>query len=502
MKDLDLPPPRHTIIHSAGVTLALLGAATACGLLFQAHLSLTSQAMLYVLAVVLASYRMDRLASALCAVAAVVALNFFFVPPRWTLAVDSQEHMVALGTMLVVALTISHLVARLRAESGSSRLSAWRARQLQDMATRLADADSAQQVRHLGQAALDAAFAGPTLLLLTAQPHTLGLAQPLSPDVRDAMLCCMREKAVIGPGTGRWPGLNAWYLPLSEQGADHGAACVMHAQAADTGGREHAQALAALLSQALQRLHLTASVQRTRSDMDRQQVQSTMLAAISHDLRTPLAAVIGAASALQTQRDKLPVAEQHRLLDSILSEAAYLSELTENTLQMVRLSSANQPLHRDWESMEEIVGSVLARLRQRDTTRRIRVRVPEGLPLVRVDPVLLAQLVTNLLDNALKYSGGGIDLAIALQGGHLQLSVKDRGPGIAADMQETIFLPYRRDDHAGQRGAGLGLALCRAIAQAHGGTLAVYPRTGGGSRFTFSVPLEAQPLAAVVAVAP
>jgi len=493
MQDFITPRPKKSVSRSAIVVFGLLAATTAFGLLFAQHLSLASQAMLYVLAVVIASYLLDRLASVVCAVAAVVALNFFFVPPRWTFAVDSQEHVVALATMLVVALVISHLVARLQAESGHSLLSAWRARQLQDMATRLASAERPQDVRSMGQAALDAAFAGPSLLALALEqePHTL--PQPLSPDVQDAMLCCMREKAVIGPGTGRWPGLNAWYLPLGEQGAVHGAVCVMNARAADTDGRDHAQALCALLGQALQRLRLTASVQQARSDRDRQQVQSTMLAAISHDLRTPLAAVIGAASALQTQNEKLSAAERQRLLGSIVSEASYLSELTENTLQMVQLSGTHAPLHRDWESIEEIVGSVLGRLRQRDNTRRIRIKVPDGLPLVRADPVLLAQLITNLLDNALKYSSGSIDLVVTLQTLHLQLAVKDRGEGIEPGMEETIFLPYRRDDRSGQRGAGLGLALCRAIALAHGGTLVVYPRTGGGSSFVLVLPLEAQP---------
>lgn len=495
MKDFSLPRPQHSALHSALVILGLLGAATACGLLFAEHLSLASQAMLYVLAVVMASYFLDRLASILCAVSAVVALNFFFVPPRWTLAVDSQEHLVALGTLLLVALVISHLVARLQDESGHSRLSAWRASQLQDMAMRLAHAESPQQVRQMGQAALDAAFAGPAMLALTWEQDAQAWAQPLAPEVRDAMLCSMREKAAIGPGTGRWPGLNAWYLPLVDENAMHGAACVMNVQASDNDGREHAQALSALLGQALQRLRLTTSMQQARSDSDRQQVQSTMLAAISHDLRTPLAAVIGAASALQTQHDKLDATEQQRLLGSIVSEASYLSELTENTLQLVQLSSTDQALHRDWESMEEIVGSVLARLRQRDSTRRIRSKLPDALPLVRVDPVLLAQLISNLLDNALKYSSDAVDLVITQQARSLQLAVKDRGAGIAPQMQEDIFLPYRRDDHSGQRGAGLGLALCRAIAQAHCGTLTVYARKGGGSSFVLSLPLQEQPRA-------
>jgi len=297
---------------------------------------------------------------------------------------------------------------------------------------------------------------------------------------------------VLGPGTGRWPGLNAWYLPLGNKGQMQGAVCIQNIAAADTPGREHAQAVCAQLGQTLWRLRLTTAMQETEAESKRQQVQSTFLAAISHDLRTPLAAVVGAASSLQTQRDKLSPAEQDKLLASIVREASYLSTVTENTLQLVQLTNTTQPLQRDWESMEEIVGSVLARLRARDPTRRIKSKVPEGLPLIRANPVLVAQLLANLLDNALKYSDDAIDLVVSADHATLQVSVKDRGDAIPPDQYQAIFEPYSRNDQSGQRGAGLGLALCRAIAQAHGGELAVRRRQGGGNCFTFSMPVDPQ----------
>ena len=192
--------------------------------------------------------------------------------------------------------------------------------------------------------------------------------------------------------------------------------------------------------------------------------------------------------------EKLSETERERLLASIASEAAYLSTLTENTLQLVRLTSLHKEIKRDWESLEEIVGAVLARVRQRDSTRRIRANVPSTLPLLKADPVLLAQLLANLLDNALQYSSGEIELSVKQKGPSLVLAVKDRGPGIAPAEQELIFEPYQRGDRSGQRGAGLGLALCRAIAVAHGGNLTVRNRQGGGSCFFATLPMsEAQP---------
>jgi len=472
---------------------ALLAAATAAGLVLDKHVSLTSLAMVYVLAVVVAAYRLGWIESTACAVGAVTALNFFFVPPRWTFEVDSRENLMALIAMLAVALVISRLATGLRRETESARLNEARARQLQDLATGLANVASREDVLVLGRSALDAAFEGPCFLALANADNKLEQVEGLEAPVRDGMRQCMTDAAVLGPGTGRWPGLNAWYLPLGEKGQVCGAACVQPAPAADEDSRQHAQAVCSLLAQAVWRLRLAGSVRAAQNEAQHQQLQSTFLAAISHDLRTPLAAIVGAASSLQTQRDKLGLAEQDRLLGSIAAEAAYLSAVTENTLQLVQLTSSAQELRRDWESMEEIVGAVLARVRQHDPGRRIRSRVPEGLPLVKADPVLLAQLIANLLDNALKYSEGAIDLMARVEGDELVVSVKDRGAGIPDAEQAAIFEPHARGDRPGPRGAGLGLAVCRAIALAHGGRLTLRRRQGGGSSFSLALPVEPQP---------
>lgn len=474
------------------IVAALLVAATLASMLLDRHVTLTSQAMIYVLAVVIASYRLGWAESAVCAVGAVAALNFFFVPPRWTLAVENRELFIALATMLVVALVISHLATGIRRESEMARLSERRARQLQALSTELASAASPAEVLSLGQQALDAAFTGPCTLALANEENELSDAAALAGPVLDGLRCCMREAAVLGPGTGRWPGLNAWYLPLGDRGRILGAARVCPSLPGDVDDREHAQALCAMLAQALWRLRLSASVQAAQSEMQRHQLQSTFLAAVSHDLRTPLAAIVGAASSLQTQRDRLTLPEQDRLLDSIINEASYLTEVTENTLQFVRLSSSAQALRRDWEAIEEIVGAVLARVRQRDPKRRIKSRVSAGLPLIKADPVLLAQMLGNLLDNALKYSDGAIDLTVSADERELIVSVKDRGPGVSEAERESIFEPYARGEQSGHRGAGLGLAVCRAIALAHDGQLTLRRRAGGGSCFSVCLPIDAR----------
>ncbi|MFZ6747525.1 sensor histidine kinase [Undibacterium sp. Ren11W] len=480
--------------------LFLLSAATLACLLLDPYVSLTSLSMLYVLAVVLVSSRLGRSHSVLAAFAAVAALNFFFVPPRWTFQVERSEHFIALLTMLVLALVINHLASGMRRETEMARLNETRARQLQSLAIALADADTPQAVKLLGQRALDTAFSGTnTLALFEADASELDLPLELPNAIRDGLRCCLKEAVVLGAGTGRWTELDAWYIPLGElrQGRElSGAVCIQAVAGDDESGREHAVALCSMLAQALWRLRLSVAMQAAQREAQKQQLQGIFLAAISHDLRTPLAVVVGAASALQLQHDKLSVLEQQRLLTSIVNEAGHLANLTENTLQLVRLANSAQPLTRDWESMEEITGSVLARIRQYDSSRRIVSKVPDSLPLVRVDAVLISQLISNLLENALKYTDAAIHLVVSLEtqveGENLLVSVKDRGPGISEAELATIFDAYSRGDHSErsqQRGSGLGLAVCRAIAQAHGGSLILRRRSGGGSSFILSLPL-------------
>lgn len=474
--------------RDAAVALALIAGATAIGLALDGHAKLTSQAMLYVLAVVMAAYTVPRLAALLSAIGAAACLNFFFIEPRYTLRVDAQENVTALVAMLGVALVISHLVAVSRREAEAARLNARRARQLQELAAELAQATAPLDVHVLAQRYLGRAFPGPCVVALVSPDGELHVPEG-HPQLRDGLLACIREAAVLGPGTGRWPGLDAWYLPLTSERHIGGAACIQHVHARDVAGLDHAQAICALAGQGLWRMRLSASMHAAEEQSQWHKAQNTFLAAISHDFRTPLASIMAAATSLEMQRHKLPPAEQDRLLGTIVGETAHLVTLTDNTLQLVRLENAGE-LALDWQSVEEIVGAVLARVRARDVSRRIHSQVAPGLPLIRADSVLLAQLVENLLDNALKYSADVIELTAHATGDRIELAIHDRGDGVAAGEELAIFEPFRRGDRSGKRGAGLGLAVCRAIARAHGGELIRMARPGGGSSFVLHLPVE------------
>ncbi len=476
------------------VTAALVLLATGLGFVLDAHVSLTSLAMLYLLAVVLASYLLGWRQSAVTAVACVTALNFFFVPPRGTLDVDSRDNLIALAALLVVSLVIGQLTRSLRREAAHARLNEQRARQLQTLAGALAGASSPAQVQVLGLQAFQQAFEGPVLLALMGADGALVLDDDWPVMQRDGLRQCAKDNAVLGPGTGRWPGLGGWYLPAGDAGQVLGAALVQPARAADDDGRAHATALAALIGQALARLSLGQAIQVAQAQAQRQQLLNTFLAAISHDLRTPLAAIVGAGSSLQTQGERLAPDARARLLDSIVGEASRLAALTDNTLQLVRLSSQDR-LPRTWESLEEMVGAAVARVRAQDQARRVSAHVEPGLPLVRADAVLMGQLLANLLDNALRYGSGPVQVVARRDGSDLALCVRDRGPGINPAVLSTLFQPFSRGDGSGTHGAGLGLALCQAIAQAHDGRLDVRSRRGGGTAFCLTLPQQEQPAA-------
>ena len=490
-------PPAPTSGWRSALRAALLVAAgTAASAALDGRISLTSQAMLLLVAVVVAAYTCDRITALASAVGAVTALNFFFVPPRYTLAVENHEHLIALAAMLGVALLVSWLSGRVRLESQLASASEQRARQLSRLAADLLGAGDEAAAIAAGERAFRSAFERVVLVALDAG-GALHPREGLSEPVLQSLRCAVDEAAVIGPGTGRWPGIEAWIVPLGPRGRVIGAVRIEPARAADDIGREHAGALASVLAQGLWRLRAAAAELQAQATLQRQQLQSTFLAAVSHDLRTPLAAIVAGASALQEQRDRLPEAEQMRMLDSIAGQARYLSDITENTLQLVRLAAGPLPARLDWQSLEEIVGSVVGRLRAQAGGAHVEAHVEPALPLVRGDAILLAQLVTNLLDNACRYGAGPIEVTACRTADSVAVSVKDRGPGIAPAAEARLFEPFFRGEaRAAGHGAGFGLALCKAIAEAHGGTLTYARRPHGGSRFTLALPLEPQPEAA------
>jgi two-component system sensor histidine kinase KdpD len=480
-------------------TIGVVAAATLIASLLDPQMSLTVVAMIYLVGVMVISYKFSRTMSAVSAVLSVLGLNVFFVHPRGTFAVASTEHFLTLGAMLGAALLISGLSSRLRDISLQAQERELRARSLQRLAGQLAASDNEEDFIAAVRLELVEAFGPDVQLALTDRDGVLRQVVPgqviegQSTRHVDALTHCSQAGHALGPGTGRWDGLHFLYLPLRAEGSLVGALGVP-AELLLRDDREHAQAIADLFAGAVLRIRHAAEALSARAAADSQQLRNTLLAAVSHDFRTPLASIVGAASSLQGQRERLSAEEQAALLALIEDEAQHLTAMTDNTLQWVRLSADSSPLRLDWESVEEVVGTTLARVRRRDPSRRIQTRVAHDLPLVRADAVMLAQLLGNLLDNALKYSDGPVQFETGVNSGQLQIDVLDRGPGIADDELPHLFDTFFRGASArSTRGAGLGLAISLAIARAHGGTLTAFPRDGGGTVFRVRLPLAQAP---------
>lgn len=308
----------------------------------------------------------------------------------------------------------------------------------------------------------------------------------------------------MGPGTGRHEEQPSWYLPLRGASGAFGAALIRNAVGAGDERRDHVQALCDQLGAALERGAALRAAAAARQQAQDHALRNTLLTAISHDHRTPLATILGAASALHDQDQRLSVAQRRRLAATIVDEATQLARLTDNTLQLARLGQGGVELQRDWESVEEMVGTVLRRVRQRDPRHRVKACVEAGLPLLRCDAVLMVQLLDNLIDNALKHGGGDTPVEVMARrvGAAVLIAVRDRGPGVPSAQRMRIFDTFQRGEREAvaeggeerpRPGAGVGLALCQAIARVHGGELRLRTRGNGGSSFEVTLPVDEGP---------
>lgn len=468
---------------------------------------LGSQALPLVLSAALASIWWPAWAAAAACVAATLAFNWHLVDPRGSLQVSLPRDVTLLLVMLLVSLVITFLMARQRHLVRLAHHQTLRVRQLHQLSEALRAARQDTEVCTALSAVL-AQDASATIACLVRGAETViadegRLLGATCGDEPGGLRLCLRLGTPLGPGTGREESQPGWYLPMRGRSAVQGAALIRGhpAMLADPLQRIQAQALCDLAGQALERLASARVAEQAREAATAHALRSTLLAAISHDCRTPLAAILGAASSLSQQGERLGPAQRRRLSDTIVDEARQLGRMTENALQLTRLGAAPDAIAREWESIEELAGAVLRRVRARDPERRVRVRIAGTLPLVRCDAVLIVQMLENLIDNALKFSPATSPVEILCRDmpSHLLLAVRDRGPGIPVTEQARLFEPFERGDEAkatGVRGTGLGLALCQAVARAHGSELRLRPRGHGGISLEVRLPvtpLPAQP---------
>jgi two-component system sensor histidine kinase KdpD len=485
--------------------LVVTGCALVSALLRKAGLSQINQVMVYLLGVVFVAVKWGRGPAIVASFASVLVFDFFFVPPYLTFNVTDTEYFITFAVMLIIALLISALTSRIRSQAEASRQRERRLEALYSLGRGLAGVSGLHQMAASAETQLAERLASEVALFL---PDAAGRIKPIvggpnsfADDTHEQAVAqwSFEHGKLAGSGTDTLPEAQALYVPLVGPQGSAGVLGVRSLELGRFGIPEQRQLLEAMAGQvalALSREQLAEQARRVLVQVDTERLRSSLLSAVSHDLRTPLAVIAGSSSSLQ-QKDLDEVTRQE-LLQTIVDESHRLARLVENLLNITRFESGAMVLNKQWCPLEEVVGSAMNHMAKAMAQRAVAINLPSDLPLVSLDDVLIEQVLINLLDNAAKYTPplNPIDVAGRVEEGKLIVEVSDRGPGLIVGEDKAVFQKFYRGQQARQasgRGAGLGLAICRAIVEAHGGKIWAENRPGGGASFIFSVPMEGTP---------
>jgi two-component system sensor histidine kinase KdpD len=488
------------------LAVGVVGACTLVARLLFGGFDLANLVMVYLVGVIFVATRFGQGPSILASVLAVAAFDFLFVTPYYSFSVSDTQYFITLLGMLSVAMVISHLMANVRYQARVASHRERRATVLYRMSRELSAARSESDIVRIAVRHVHAEFGSRNVILF---PNEHGRVvypkeKPLEASLRGADLGVAQwvydHNEMAGQGTHTLAGANAAYFPLGAEDQAIGVLSMLPANLRRIFLPEQRQLLETFLSQiahALERVRLAEQARTVAVEMEAERLRNSLLSSISHDLRTPLATIVGSASTLAEQDETLNPADRRNLSRAIFEEAERMSNLIANILDMARLDAGAVQLNRQWQVLEEIIGTVLNRLERRLKGRMVSVRLPRDLPLLYVDGVMIEQVLANLIENAAKYSPSGTPIEITAEGSAfaVTVSVADRGPGIPGGQEEKLFEKFSRvHPESAQSGVGLGLAICKAIVEAHGGWIRAKNRGTGGALFTFMLPLEqAQP---------
>jgi len=486
-----------------GQALALVVGSSGIALLGRTAFHLPDVVMLYLLAILIASFRFGRGPSITAAALSVATYDFFFVPPFYTLSVEHARHVMTFAMMFGLGLVVSNLAARLRQEKQQAKVREEHTAALYALSRELVGVPDAGEAAVIAAQHAAAVFGESAAVLLRDRAGKLSLpaaaasAVPLTPTDLGAAQWVNENSRPAGAGTEIFPGASVACIPLTVGLAPLGV-LVLIRPAPGVMASEHRDFLEVFARQvafAIERVRLAEEAKAATLRASSESMRSSLLSAISHDLRSPLAAITGAGTALRDDLGRLGGEQRAELVDTICTEAERMERLIANVLDMVRIESGGMAPRRDWVPLEEVLGSALLRLDATLQGREVATDLPEGLPLIPVDPVLFEQVFVNLLENAVKYTPAAspIEISARASGTELEIRLADRGPGIPVGEEERIFEKFDRGEHAGGGGVGLGLPICRGIMQAHGGTIVAGNRPGGGAEFRIRLPLTETP---------
>ena len=481
---------------AAGVSVAC----TLLTLVMYPHFELSNLAMVYLLGVTVAGLRLGRGPSALTAVLNVAFFDFFCVPPRFTFAVSDAQYLVTFAAMLIIALVIATLTANVRQQTRVAGARERRTATLYAMSRELAVTRGIENMARVAVRHVAEVFQCKAVVLLPDASGKLQYPRGEAPEnaFRRADLAIAQWVADhgrrAGLGSDTLPASPALYVALGDERRTAGVLAVLPTNPRRVLLPEQSHLLDTFASQiglALERARLAEVAEASSLAAERESLRNTLLASISHDLRTPLAVMAGAGSTLAERGATLDEPTRVALARSVATKAVEMSELVSNVLDLVRFQSGQVALRRDWESVEDLAGAALHRLEERLKDHPVDLTIPPDLPPVYVDAGLIVQVLSNLFDNIAKYTPSGTRACVgAVQEGALvRVVVEDQGAGLPPGDPERLFEKFQRGSGEGAvTGAGLGLAICRAIVRAHGGEIEARRREGSGARFDVTLP--------------
>src|SRR5690349_17790151 len=499
--------PSPLVEYARAAVVVMLSTAVSFPVL--AYLSLTNVAMVFLLGVALAAYRYGRGPTIFAAFLSIALFDFFFVPPRFTFAVSDVSYVLTFAVMLAIALLISGLTLRIRAQAETARERERRTAAVYAMSRDLAAArDLGELITAVSRHVRETFGASAQILL----PDDTGRLQSPA-GVTPLYLMDEKEQGVAawvsargraaGAGTDTLPAARALYLPLATASGIIGVLGVRPddpKRFQDPGVQHLLDAFAGQAAVALERARLAERTQKEQVEIAAERLRTSLLSSLSHDLRTPLGAITGALSSILEDRGTLSDTTRRDLVQTAADEAHRMNRLIGNLLDMIRVESGALQVHKEWQPLEEPVGVALIRLEDRLRDHPVAVRLPPDLPLVPIDGVLIEQAFINLLENAVKYTPAGtpIEIAATAVDGAVRVDVADRGPGLPPGDEDRIFEKFYRAPSpapaaTATSGVGLGLTICRGIINAHGGRIWAENRPGGGAVFHFTLPLAPAP---------
>lgn len=479
---------------SAFAALVTFGA-TLLNAAFDGALGDAGKVAVYLLSVATVAARASLGAALLASLLSVASFNFFFTEPRFSFTVNEAQYWVVFAVMLTVSLMVSVLTSRYKAQSESESQRAKRTSALYDLSRMLSSTRSRTELGAFAADQIRSVFGCDVAILIrsrksgelfSAPPSTSGFEN--QPKEQAVAQWVVENGRRAGKGTDTLPGSDALYLPLN---GGRGPVGVIGARWSsetdlDMGQLHLLETFANQLAVAIERTNLAKDSNEAAIVAEGERMRSTLLSSVSHDLRTPLAVISGAAEAL---RDRLQSGSERELADAIVEEASRLERQVRNLLDMTRIRAGALKVRSDWQSLEELVGSALARSEALLAERKVLTDIPSDLPLVKLDGVLFEQVLVNLLENAAKHTPAGTTVWVEakVSGNDVLMIVSNDGPALPDGDADAVFGEFTQGDDA-RSGSGLGLAICKAIVEAHDGQIWAEPRVPQGVRFVIRLP--------------